>query len=131
MTPNPTPTSVPNPLAGRDPELARRLATFRQQVSDLLYDQLGAHALKQPAFASPQCPHAYEEVRAVALILNVLTKPSWDDNDLYLVDTFWRTAARSDLFADEFEAERVRIQQDLDAGRKALRPNGPPARSLF
>jgi hypothetical protein len=131
MTPTPTPTSVPNPLAKRDPELAQRLATFRQTVSDLLYDQLGAHALKNPAFGSPECPHSYEEVRAVALILNVLAKPSWDDNDQYLVDTFWRTASRSGLFADEFEAERVRIQQDLDAGLKALRPSGKSAPSLF
>jgi hypothetical protein len=122
MMPNPTPTSVPNPLTNRDPELTKRLATFCQHVSDLLYDQLGAHALKKPAFGSPQCPHSYDDVRAVALVLNVLAKPLWDDNDLYLVDTFWRTASRSELFADEFEAERVRIQQYMDAGLKKLRP---------
>jgi hypothetical protein len=131
MTPTVTPTSVPNPLTERDPDLVHRLACFRQEVSDLLYDQLGAHALTKPAFGSPQCPHSYEDVRAVGLVLNVLTKPAWDDNDLYLVDTFWRTASRSDLFADEFEAERPRIQQDLDAGLKALRPKDTPAPSLF
>ena len=43
----------PHRIPQQEPELAARLAAFRERVSTLLYDQLGAHARKKPAFDSP------------------------------------------------------------------------------
>ena len=52
--------------------------------------------------------------------LRILTKDAWTQADLDRLDDCWRTASRSDLFADEFEAERHRIQHSAEAAAKQL-----------
>src|SRR5438874_6090206 len=101
---------IPNPLTAEEPPLAQRLSALRDHVHFLLFGQLAAQVLKEPAFRGNPRPPPFEEVRAVALALGVLTKPSWDADDLRVIDACWRTASRTDFFADEFEAERHRIQ---------------------
>ena len=112
--------ATPNPLLQRDPGLIEQLAAFRLVVNDMLLDKLAAARLHEPNFRAEMCPHSLEEVKAVVQVLRVLTRPSWDEDDLDIFDACWREAVRSGLFGDEFEAERHRIQQCVDVGRKAL-----------
>jgi len=109
------------PLLDRAPELIERLTTFRVLVHDLLLDNLAATVLADPAYRAKQCPHSLGEVNATALILRMLTKETWHSGDFTLFDAFWRAAAFSALFADEFEAERHRIKHCVEAGREELR----------
>jgi len=53
--------------------------------------------------------------------LRVLTRESWDSDDLTLFDACWRQAANSDLFAGEFNADRLCIQHCVEVSRKQLR----------
>jgi hypothetical protein len=110
-------SSVPNPLPERDPQLAGRPAAFRDRVNSLLFDWLAADALQDPALRVGQCPHAFEDLRAVALTLRVLTKPSWDAGDMRRIDACWHTASRSGLFAEGFEAERHRLGRHVEDAR--------------
>ena len=116
----PAKPAIPNPLLQREPELVQRLAIFRGQVNDMLADKLAGQMLNDPAFRLKECPHPLADVKATAIILRVLTRDSWDEDDLRLFDACWRQAAASELFGDEFEAERLRIQQAGDVSRKAL-----------
>ena len=124
------PFSIPNPLAEHAPDLLQRLTEFRGQVYDMLLDQLEAATLHDPAFRRDRCPHPAEEVRVTVHILRVLTKDAWDSDDLRLLDECWRPATRTDHFAEEFEAERHRLQHWIEAARKELRPSHRQA-SLF
>jgi hypothetical protein len=117
------PFSVPNPLKDRAPELLQQLTDFRARIYDMLLDQLAALTLRDPAFRAHACPHSLDDVKAVTQVLRVLTKSSWDADDLKIFDACWRQASFSDLFADECEAERHRIQHCMVAARKALVPS--------
>jgi hypothetical protein len=133
------PSYVPNPLLEREPELVGRLASLRQNVYALVFKHLAADAVKDPAFyasdpaflASNPAFHVdrpFDDVRALALTLRVLTKHTWEAPHLRLLDACWRTASRVDLFAEEFEGERHRIERAIEAARAALQPrrgNGP------
>ncbi len=114
--------ATPNPLLQREPELVQRLAVFRGQVNDMLADKLAGQMLNDPAFRLKECPHPLAEVKATAIILRVLTKETWDEDDLRLFDACWRQAAASELFGDEFEAERLRIQHSVETCRKHVAP---------
>jgi hypothetical protein len=126
-----SPTTIPNPLIGREPEIAGRLAILYDRVLTILFDRLAAGILNDLDRSEDDCLHSFEDVRAVFLTLRVLTKPSWDATDLRLLDTCWRTASRSDLLADEFEAERHRIQHLIEAARAVLSPRRPITAALF
>jgi hypothetical protein len=112
--------STPNPLLTREPELAERLAAFRPIVHDMLLDKLAAVTLREPAFRVRECPHPLEDVKAAAQILRVLTRDSWDQDDMTVLDACWRQATQSLLFGEEFEAERHRILSSVEAGRRQL-----------
>jgi hypothetical protein len=123
--------STPNPLLTREPELAERLATFRPIVQNMLLDKLAAVTLREPAFRVRECPHPLEDVKAAAQVLRVLTRDSWDQDDMTVLDACWRQAAHSALFSEEFEAERHRILNCVEAGRQQLlAPRGTAHRVL-
>jgi hypothetical protein len=96
----------------------QRTSSTHRSAGNPLFDQLAARTLRDPASHGSECPHSFEEVRAVALTLCTLTKPAWDAGDLRLLDACRRTACRSALFAGEFEAERLRIQHGIEAVRE-------------
>ena len=73
-------------------------------------------------FRLKECPHPLADVKVTAIILRILTKDSWDEDDLRLFDACWRQAAASELFGDEFEAERLRIQHCVETCRKQVAP---------
>jgi hypothetical protein len=110
--------STPNPLKRRDPALAKSLAAFRSRLGDMLLDKL-APLLDDPAFRSRE-GQELGDLRAVAQVLRVLAKANWARQDLETFDTYWRDASRSGLLADEFEADRHRIQHSIQTARKQL-----------
>jgi hypothetical protein len=112
--------STPNLLLSRERELADRLAAFRPAVNDMLLDKLAATMLRDPAFRVHECPHPMEDVKAVAQVLRVLTRDSWDQDDMTVLDACWRQAMHSALFAEEFEADRHRIRRCIEAARQQL-----------
>ncbi len=124
MTDRADKVTTPNPLAGRDPGLLRRLAAFRSRVNDLLLDRLAAAARRDAASHARERRQPLEDIEATAQILRVLTKQAWDATDLRLLDTYWRDETRSELFADEFEGERHLIRHYVDAARRQLAPTG-------
>ena len=109
-----------NRLADREPELAARLTAFRDRVTELLLDRLAAACPGAPALPAKGPPHPLEDLHAAAQVLRVLAKASWDASDLRLFDAFWRHASRSDLFADDFEPERHRIEHCVASARREL-----------
>jgi hypothetical protein len=115
-------------LRDREPELTDRLSAFRAGVYDMLLDALALTQVRDLNFQTPPCPHPYQDVRATAQILRVLTKESWTANDLKLFDACWREATLSDLFADAFETDRHRIQHAIDAARQQLLAKEPASR---
>jgi hypothetical protein len=117
MMPTAAQSLIPNPLAAQAPKLLGRLATFRDRVNDILLDQLAATTLRDPTFRAEQCPHPSEDIQATAQVLRVLTKASWDADDMRLLDACWRIATQSELFGAEFEAERHQIQGVVRAAR--------------
>jgi hypothetical protein len=125
MPPSVHPLSTRNVLRDRAPELVERLAAIRGRVYDMLLDALAATHVEDPNFQAPPCLHPYQDIRATALILRVLTKELWTANDLKLFDACWREATLSDLFADAFETDRHRIQHAIAAGRQQLSAKGP------
>jgi hypothetical protein len=123
---------TPNPLFNREPELVERLAEFRDLANYMLLDKLAAAILRDPSFRAETSPHPLEDVRSTALVLRMLTKISWDQSDMRVFDACWKEATRSELFADEFEAERHFIEQNV-TGRSpgsASRPRAQPG-SLY
>jgi hypothetical protein len=119
------PLSIPNQILEREPEVARRLAEFRGQVNDALADQIAAHALRPPPNRGFRLEHAPADVKAAAVILRVLTKPTWSQNDIAIFDAFWREAMCFDLLADEFEAARHRIQHCVHTAKSQLLAHEP------
>jgi hypothetical protein len=95
-------TRIRNPLLGREPQLAERLATFAILVNDMLLDRLAAKAIANHSFLAEQSQHSFEDVHATAQVLRVLTKSEWDESDLRLFDAFWRSAAFFEPFCRGF-----------------------------
>jgi hypothetical protein len=116
----PRPLKIPNELAQREPAIVKRLAVFREQVIGLLLDKLAEGRLRDPAFGAEKCPYSLEEIKAVALVVHALTLEKWTSKDLRILDACWRDAILSDLFADEWECERHRIQQCVTAGQESI-----------
>jgi hypothetical protein len=112
-----------NPLSEQEPELVPQLNDFRLHVNDMLLDKLAAAQFNDPAFRMRGCPYPLADVKASAQILRVLTRKLWDADDLAIFDACWRQATHSDLFGDEFESERHRIQHAVDAIRQQLCPS--------
>jgi hypothetical protein len=125
VPPIPQSSSVPNQLAKRDPELVRRLTSFREQVNDVLLDRIAAQVLHDPDYPAEQSCNPTADLRAAVLILRVLTKDKWDQHDMRIWDVCWRQAISFDAFADEFEAERHRIQHAIEAARKQFAARVP------
>src|ERR1700722_18304669 len=73
--------AVVNPLLEREPELVRRLSAFRGQVNDILADLLAAQHLHSRGLPTQRSPHELADVKSAAVILRMLTKPSWDQYD--------------------------------------------------
>ncbi|HYV36076.1 MAG TPA: hypothetical protein VE988_10260 [Gemmataceae bacterium] len=109
-----------NPLRERDPELVHRLAAFCGNVNDILADQFAAHHFQRHGLTPQHRPHDLEDLKAAAIVLRMLTKPSWNQNDFAVFDAFWRQAMCFDVLADEFEAERHRIQHLVQSARSDL-----------
>ena len=119
-TPEASTFAVASTLLEREPELVRRLSIFRGQVNDILADELAAHHIRGQGFPTQHGRHELADVKAAAVILRMLTKNSWDQYDIAVFDAFWKQAMCFDAFADEFEAERHRIQQSVQAARSVL-----------
>jgi len=109
----------------REPELAERLGSFRNGVNDMLLDNIAAGLLGDPGFRVGQLRHPLEEIRSATQILRVLTKETWDQDDMRIFDACWRTVRCSELFADEFEADRFRIESCVKEAGTTLLANGP------
>lgn len=118
-TREPSNPSTPNPLAKRDPELVKSFAAFQSRIGNTLLDALG-NILADPRFRAHHAPDVLEDLHAAGQVLRVLVKDKWTGEDLDTFDTYWRDAIRSDLFGDEFEAERHRIQASVEAARMKL-----------
>lgn len=86
----------------------------------MLLDKLAGQVMQDPAYRLKECPHPLADVKATALVLHVLTKESWDRDDITLLDALWRQATATELFGLEFEGERQCIEQCVDASRKNL-----------
>src|SRR5579862_8061409 len=109
VTQEPSNPSTPNPLMQRDPELIKSFAAFRSRIGDILLDSL-APLLADPVIRARHAPNVLEDLHAAGQVIRILVKGKWTGEDLDTFDTHWRDAIRSDLFGDEFEAERHRIQ---------------------
>jgi hypothetical protein len=112
--------TVPNVLTEREPEIAQRLEIFRNRVNDMLLDHLAAARLDDRTIPDKNGQHPLPEVKATALVLHMLTKDRWNRDDLRLFDACWREVVLSDLFGDEFEPDRHRIQHCVEAARKQI-----------
>jgi hypothetical protein len=112
--------SVPNPLVKADPELVERLTAFKLHVYDMLINKLAAKTAPELGFRTDQCTQPLEDMTATAQVLFVLTRQSWDRDDLTILDTYWRQASHSTLFGEEFEAERHRIRHQVQAGHQQV-----------
>ena len=115
----PSNPSTPNPIKQRDPELVKRLASFQSRLGTILLDSL-APLLADPGFRTRHAPDFLADIHAAAQILRILVQDEWTEHDLDTFDTYWRDACRSDLFAEEFEAERHRIQACVEIARTKL-----------
>lgn len=115
-----SPNRVSNPLLKTDPQLVERLHALCDRVVDLMLDRLAADSLKDDTFRSECQAIPIDDLRASIQILRVLTKDVWNLDDLRLFDAFWRQACLSDLFGDEFEAERHRIVAAVTSARERL-----------
>jgi hypothetical protein len=113
-------SSIPNLLPTRDPELARRLATFAAHVNAVLLDRFAAQMLGKRVLKTRQSPDSVEDVKAAALLLRMLTKADWDENDLEVFEACWHQASTTELFGEEFEAERHRIQHCMQEASEEL-----------
>lgn len=118
-------TTAVNPLVEREPEVVGQMKAFREQVADMLLNKLAGQLLGDSGFRAQQCPHTLEDIVAAAQVLHVLTKPSWDRDDLRVFDAYWRTATISELFGGEFEAERFRIEHSIEAAGRVLQGKEP------
>ena len=116
----PAKRTIRNPLAVTDPQLVFQMAALRDRVYDLLLDKLAAASLNKPSFRGEQFAFPMADIKANAQILRVLTKEAWDGEDLTIFAACWRDASHSELFAEEFEPERHRIQHAVEAARKDL-----------
>lgn len=112
------PTTL-NSLKQRDPELVKSLAAFRSRIGDILLDSLGK-LLADPRFHARHGPDVLKDLHAVGQVLRVLIQDRWTEQDLDTFDAYWRDAIRSDLFGEEFEAERHRIQTSVETARTKL-----------
>ena len=110
--------TVPNLLRLREPEVAQRLTAFRDRVIDLLLDRLASTFLHDPTKRIKEGPQPLPELKAVAVALHMLTRNSWDAEDLKVFDSCWREATLSDLLSDEFESDRFHIQDCVEEARK-------------
>jgi hypothetical protein len=111
--------STPNPLKKREPELVKHLATFRARIGGILLDSL-APALADPKTRARRAPDVLEDLHAAGQVLSVLIKGRWTEQDLDTFDAYWRDAIRSDVFGEELECERHRIQTSVAAARTKL-----------
>jgi hypothetical protein len=111
--------TTPNPIGDRDPELLRHLTEFRLQLGDMLLGALEP-LLNDPRFRLGDHRDPVEGIYAAAHVLKVLTKNYWTEEDVELFDRHWPAAIRSDLFADEFEADRFSIQVAAESASKEL-----------
>lgn len=111
--------STPNPLKKRDSELVKHLATFRSRIGGILLDSL-APSLANPKIRARRAPDVLDDLHATAQVLSVLIKDRWTEKDLDTFDTYWRDAIRSDVFGEELECERHRIQASVEAARTKL-----------
>lgn len=124
----PAPAPVPNPLVGREPELASRLAGFLPAAADHLLNALVA---RDGRAGDPRPPaHPVEDALAVVVVLRVLAKPAWTRADVAEFDAYWPAAWRSDLFGDEFEEARFRIQGAVAEAADQLAGPGPGSRRV-
>jgi hypothetical protein len=114
------PNRVSNPLEMADPQLVKRLQVLSDRVVEVLLDRLAADSLKDDTFRPESRTVPIDELKANVQILRMLTKETWNQDDLRLFDTFWRQACLSDLFAEEFEAERHRIVAAVTSARQRL-----------
>jgi hypothetical protein len=119
VTQEPSHSSTPNPLAKREPELVKNFAAFQSHIGDTLLVAVGK-LLADRRFRAHHAPDVLEDLHAAGKVLSVLVKDKWTEQDLDTFDTYWRDAMRSDLFGDEFEAERHRIQASVEAARTKL-----------
>lgn len=112
-------STTPNPLKTRDAELFDELTRFRARFEGICIAPLDTLLNDRTS-----CDRGHflprEDIKAVAHILQILTKNSWTPTDIAKFDEFWRHTMRSDFFADEFESSRFRIQGAVDAARTEL-----------
>jgi len=112
--------TIPNPLLQKHQELVECLERYRPLVNDMLLNKLAGQILNDAAFRIKDCPHPLAEVKATAIVLRILTKQSWDRDDMQLLNALWRQTSCTALFGEEFEAERFRIQACVEEGRQQL-----------
>jgi hypothetical protein len=111
--------SINNSLKRRHPELIKSFTGFRYGIGDVLLDSL-APVLADPEVRRRHAPDLLADLHAVAQVLRVLVKDRWTEQDFATFDRYWRYAVRSDLFAEQFEAERHRIRAAVESARTKL-----------
>jgi hypothetical protein len=118
MTPD-SPSSIPNTLKLRDPDLFTEIQDFRARFEEMLLDKLD-NVLDNPRYLDRGHFLPRDDVRAIAWVIRVLTSDRWSEDQLDQFDASWRDAMRSDLFAEAFESIRFRIRNAVDAARNHL-----------
>jgi hypothetical protein len=117
MTPE-TEQSTPNALKERDLALFKEVQEFCARFEDLLLEKLDT--ILNPAFRDRGHFLPRDDVKAIAQVLQVLTRDSWAEEHLHQFDAMWRKAMRSDFFAEAFESIRFRVENAVDTARTRL-----------
>jgi hypothetical protein len=119
-----TPTT-PNALKEHAPDLFHDIEDFRARLENILLVKLDS-VLDNPACRDRGHFLPRDDLRAIAHVVRILTKESWNEEDFVRFEAGWREAMRCDYFADAFESIRHRIQALVENGRaKLLEPKVP------
>jgi hypothetical protein len=114
-------TTTPNPLKERAPDLFKEIEEFRARLENILLADLDS-VLDNPAFRDRGHFLARDDLRAIARVVRILTKESWNEADVNQFDAAWRDALRCDYFGDAFESIRHRIQACVQAAPTLREP---------
>jgi hypothetical protein len=108
-----------NQLKERHPDKFKEVQEFRARFEEMLLAKL-EDVIGNPRFPDRGHFLPREDARAIAHVLEVLTRDSWTEYDLNQFSANWREAMRSDLFAEAFESIRFRIENAIGLARARL-----------
>lgn len=118
--------TVENPLCLRDPELFALCSVHRERCLRLLLAGHAARDLHEPHLLGPRPHYDLNELKSCVQVFDVLSRPSWTQADLDILEGYSPWAFRSELFGDCAEEARHRIRKAIeDAGEEMSRLSDP------